>query len=158
MFAETIEHVEERPHGVEASFARSAAVLQWREDRGIALDAVERPKSDDIEETLRLHPELFEFAHQVRRSNGRGRPDELATGAVLTYVLHRTHREHRELAQAFYDGLRSGIGLEEKNPLLRLRKTLYAKRVGPNRSTRYESVHILLDGWRDYVAWRSASH
>jgi hypothetical protein len=139
--------------GAEASFARSAAVLQWREDNGLALDAAQRPTETEIGDTLEAHPELLDFGYQVRRADRKGRPDEIATGAVMTYVLYRSHGEDRELAEQFYEGLRSGAGLEVGNPILALRRTALARRRGAERMNRYESVQLLLDGWERFKTW-----
>lgn len=132
---------------------RSAAVLQWREDMNLTLRDRDRPTATEILRTVEQHPMLVEFAEKIRRKEGKGRPDAIAPGAVLTYFLYRIHRENERLAERFFDGMRSGANLESGNPILSLRNYASQHRRGATRLNRYDALDMLLSHWGRYLKW-----
>lgn len=144
-------------HEGDSRVVRSAAVLQWREDMGLSLNHKQRPTATELEQTMANHPHLARFAAEIRKADGKGRADEIATGAPLTYFLYRIHQENLPLAHEFYEGMRTGANLSNDNPIIKLRDIAQARRKGPNRLNRYDALDLLLEYWGKYKKWKAAS-
>lgn len=134
--------------------ARAAAVLQWRQDHGLPVRHRDRPTATEIGLTLKRHPGLVEHVSRVRRKEGMGRADQIATGGIMAYFLYRIHCENPPLAEEFALGMRSGADLQNDNPILTMRDKATKQRHTAQQMTRYESLEFLLYHWEKYKTWR----
>lgn len=129
----------------------AALRLCWRYERG-CLDSVRTPTPSETVTLLERHRGLVDSARWLMAHRRDART--IAPPSLLVFAHYTLGRDRPAEASRFFDGLFTGVGLEETSPVLQLRNRLLAMKIGKARVNSIEILAILIKAWNMFVANR----
>ena len=139
----------------DARVLHAAAKFQWMRDNDIPYQTSSTkftsPTETDIKKTLETHANYMAALATTRKQIDNDSLEKLATTGIMAHVVFVARQNHPDVAEKFFDELRSGAGLEKGNPIIKLRSDLTALKSGG--ASRKKKLICLLRAWIDYLEW-----
>jgi hypothetical protein len=132
----------------------AAALRMWwlyENDMLHAGSTMFQPSHADLQDVLNRHPTLPQRVEEYQSSTAR----KLGAPAALVFVYSGAYEIDPEKAQAWFNAVASGAGLDEANPAFRLRERLLMQRVKPGRQRAYETAGIVIKSWNAWYDGRA---
>lgn len=129
----------------DARVLSSAAKILWRVEQGFPPNTPITPSATDLVTTIRNHPGLAEAFPEARKMAS------IATAGIMTYMIYRVTRDHKEIGEQFLKDLDSGEELRAGNPVIQARHDVIVQRKGGHRN---EVLGILERAWLDYKKYK----
>ncbi len=126
---------------------QAAAKLLWTYYNGALAVTKRYPTNTELQEILRLHPDVRKYVSQVFLKSVKG------PGSIMAALRYLLGVADEAKAEDFFSRLGSGAGLTEGSPILVLREKLLGNK-GADKLSQLETCACVVKSWNAFLTGR----